>query len=79
MCPISYIEPETLKKKVGAFHNRRATTHWPQYALIPVEEYGQPKRKVNGVEVEDPHNRQRPVEEPVLGERELQLAGVKPY
>lgn len=75
MCPTSFIDAETLKKKQGAFANWRATTHWPQYAIIPVEEYGPPQR--NGKD--DPYDRAEPLEKPVLTERLLQLAGVKAY
>ncbi|KAL0254488.1 hypothetical protein SLS55_009964 [Diplodia seriata] len=62
---------EDLRRKRGAFEKRVGTTHWPNAKHV-----GSNVAKRDGVD--DPHNRFRPVDEPVLDERTFRLTGI-PY
>ncbi|OJJ44458.1 hypothetical protein ASPZODRAFT_135283 [Penicilliopsis zonata CBS 506.65] len=72
--PARLAAPEALEAKKEAFARSLNTTHWahenivvrPQFLLLPD---GTP----------DPRSRSKPIEDPILSERLLQLAGMKPY
>jgi hypothetical protein len=70
--PASHATPEDLKKKAEIFHRWETTTHWPHCNI-----HGHGKAMVDGKV--DPLERDNPLEKPVLTDRLLQLAGVKPY
>ncbi|CAG8918562.1 unnamed protein product [Penicillium salamii] len=70
--PASHATPEDLKKKAELFHRWETTTHWPHCNI-----HGHGKAMVDGKI--DPLERDEPLEKPILTDRLLQLAGVKPY
>ncbi|KAJ5701954.1 hypothetical protein N7488_009502 [Penicillium malachiteum] len=70
--PASHATPEELKKKAELFQRWETTTHWPHCNIR-----GHGKAMIDG-EV-DPLEKDEPLEKPVLTDRLLQLAGVKPY
>ncbi|KAK4699933.1 hypothetical protein P7C70_g6324, partial [Phenoliferia sp. Uapishka_3] len=75
MAPASFASEDALKKKSDVFDKRLASTHWPHLNVIPYERYGPVLR--GGVP--DPHDRSRPLHEPVLTSKLLRLAGVEAY
>ena len=69
--PVSEASQDDLRRKKEAFDKRVGTTHWPNARHVGsnvATRDGQP----------DPHNRERPVEEPQLNERAMKLTGI-PY
>ena len=70
--PARLATPEDLTLKSELFHKYEATTHWPHCNI-----FGQGKAMRNGKIC--PGERDEPLEKPVLTERLLKLAGVKPY
>ncbi|KAI8211656.1 hypothetical protein K4K52_010007 [Colletotrichum sp. SAR 10_76] len=70
--PASLATPEDLALKSELFHKYEATTHWPHCNI-----FGQGKAMRNGQQC--PGEREEPLEKPVLTDRLLKLAGVKPY
>ncbi|KAK7518406.1 uncharacterized protein IWZ02DRAFT_492165 [Phyllosticta citriasiana] len=69
--PVTEATQEDLLRKREAFEACVGTTHWPNARHV-----GSNVAKRDGVE--DPHNRLRPLKEPVLDERGLKLTGI-PY
>lgn len=69
--PVADASQEDLKRKKDAFERRVGTTHWPN-----ARHTGSNVAKRDGED--DPHNRDRPVEEPQLDERAFRLTGI-PY
>ncbi|KAL1614334.1 hypothetical protein SLS54_009828 [Diplodia seriata] len=69
--PVAEATQEDLRRKRGAFEKRVGTTHWPNAKHV-----GSNVAKRDGED--DPHNRFRPVDEPVLDERTFRLTGI-PY
>jgi hypothetical protein len=70
--PARLATPEYLALKSELFHKYEATTHWPHCNI-----FGQCRAMRNGNLC--PGERDEPLEKPVLTERLLKLAGVKPY
>lgn len=70
--PAAFGTPEDLEKKAGMFERFEGTTHWPHRNIRP---HG--KAMINGKV--DPKERDEPLCKPVVTERMLQLAAVKPY
>lgn len=69
--PVADATQEDLKRKKDAFERRVGTTHWPN-----ARHTGSNVAQRDGVD--DPHNRDRPIEEPQLSERAFRLTGI-PY
>ncbi|CAG8070561.1 unnamed protein product [Penicillium olsonii] len=69
--PVADATQDDLRRKKDAFDRRVGTTHWPN-----AKHTGSNVAQRNGEE--DPHNRLRPLVEPVLGERAFKLTGI-PY
>ncbi|KAJ5890389.1 uncharacterized protein N7473_006617 [Penicillium subrubescens] len=69
--PVADATQEDLIRKKDAFDRRVGTTHWPN-----AKHTGSNVAQRDGKE--DPHNRDRPVNEPVLSERAFKLTGI-PY
>lgn len=70
--PARLATPDDLALKSQIFHKYEATTHWPHCNI-----FGQGKAMRNGKSC--PGERDEPLEKPVLTDRLLKLAGVKPY
>ncbi|GAA6011708.1 hypothetical protein JCM10207_004218 [Rhodosporidiobolus poonsookiae] len=71
--PARLAAPEQLKRKQELFEARHMTTHWPCTNLFAKS----PIVLRNGEQC--PHMRYAPFEEPVLTDKLLKLAGMKPY
>ncbi|EKG16767.1 hypothetical protein MPH_05970 [Macrophomina phaseolina MS6] len=69
--PVAEATQEDLRRKRDAFEKRVGTTHWPNARHV-----GSNVAKRDGED--DPHNRFKPVNEPVLTEVGLKLTGI-PY
>ncbi|KAF4308665.1 putative phytanoyl- dioxygenase protein [Botryosphaeria dothidea] len=69
--PVAEATQEDLRRKREAFEQRVGTTHWPNAKHV-----GSNVAQRDGKD--DPHNRFKPVNEPVLEERGLKLIGL-PY
>ncbi|KAJ6015937.1 hypothetical protein N7540_010528 [Penicillium herquei] len=69
--PVADATQDDLLRKKDAFERRVGTTHWPN-----AKHTGSNIAKRDGED--DPHNRDVPVNEPVLGERAFKLTGI-PY
>ncbi|KAJ5761642.1 hypothetical protein N7533_003681 [Penicillium manginii] len=69
--PVADATQDDLLRKKDAFDRRVGTTHWPN-----AKHTGSNVAQRDGKE--DPHNRDRPVNEPVLSERAFKLTGI-PY
>ncbi|KAK7717167.1 hypothetical protein SLS57_006311 [Botryosphaeria dothidea] len=69
--PVAEATQEDLRRKREAFEKRVGTTHWPNAKHV-----GSNVAQRDGKD--DPHNRFKPVNEPVLEERGLKLIGL-PY
>ncbi|KAB2572050.1 hypothetical protein DBV05_g9278 [Lasiodiplodia theobromae] len=69
--PVAEATQEDLRRKREAFEKRVGTTHWPNAKHV-----GSNVAKRDGED--DPHNRFKPVNEPVLDERTFRLTGI-PY
>lgn len=69
--PVADATQEDLLRKKDAFDRRVGTTHWPN-----AKHTGSNIAQRDGKD--DPHNRDAPVNEPVLGERAFKLTGI-PY
>jgi hypothetical protein len=67
-------EDQLLKKDM--FEKFQTTTHWPHCNLYT---HGKATIKVNGVEQEDPLERDEPLTKAVHTDKLLKLAGVIPY
>ncbi|GJN89574.1 hypothetical protein Rhopal_002561-T1 [Rhodotorula paludigena] len=76
MCPKSMASAELLDKRKEYFENRLATSHWPAPYLVGTREaFGADLRDGK----EDHLDHPRPLEEPVVTKRMLQLVGCEPY
>ncbi|KAJ6018287.1 hypothetical protein N7451_001666 [Penicillium sp. IBT 35674x] len=69
--PVADATQGDLLRKKDAFERRVGTTHWPN-----AKHTGSNIAQRDGVD--DPHNRDRPVKDPVLSERAYKLTGI-PY
>ncbi|RDW87851.1 hypothetical protein BP5796_03545 [Coleophoma crateriformis] len=69
--PVADVSQEELIRKKKAFEDRVGTTHWPNAKHVG-------SNVAKRGDVEDPHNRFRPMKEPVLSERAFKLTGI-PY
>lgn len=69
--PVADATQEDLLRKKDAFDRRVGTTHWPN-----AKHTGSNVAQRDGKE--DPHNRDAPVNDPVLSERAFKLTGI-PY
>jgi hypothetical protein len=69
--PVADATQEDLLRKKDAFDRRVGTTHWPN-----AKHTGSNVAQRDGKE--DPHNRSKPLAEPVLSERAFKLTGI-PY
>jgi ectoine hydroxylase-related dioxygenase (phytanoyl-CoA dioxygenase family) len=69
--PVADASQEDLLRKKDAFERRVGTTHWPN-----ARHTGSNVAKRDGQD--DPHNRDKPVNEPKLSERAFKLTGI-PY
>ncbi|KAL1890763.1 hypothetical protein Sste5346_008088 [Sporothrix stenoceras] len=70
--PASLASPEDVALKADIFHRYEATTHWPHCNI-----FGQGKAMRHGEVCSG--ERDEPLEKPVLTDKLLKLAGVKPY
>lgn len=70
--PVADASQDDLRKKKEAFEKRLGTTHWPNARHV-----GSNVAKREGV-VDALAARERPIEEPILGERAFRLTGI-PY
>ncbi|GAA5994438.1 phytanoyl-CoA dioxygenase family protein [Rhodotorula paludigena] len=76
MCPKSMASAELLDKRKEYFEKRLATSHWPAPYLVGTREaFGADLRDGK----EDHLDHPRPLEEPVVTKRMLQLVGCEPY
>ncbi|GAA5869113.1 hypothetical protein JCM8547_008700 [Rhodosporidiobolus lusitaniae] len=76
MCPKRMANKEVLEKRKECFEKRLATTHWPApFVVVPLDEYGPPMRDGKPC----PFDRDRPIEQPEVTKRMLQLVGTEPY
>ncbi|GAA5842214.1 hypothetical protein JCM11251_000130 [Rhodosporidiobolus azoricus] len=76
MCPKSMASAEMLEKRKAFFENRLATTHWPAPFVVGTKEaFGADERDGK----EDHLDHPRPLEEPVVTQRMLQLVGCAAY
>ncbi|GAA5859006.1 hypothetical protein JCM8547_003965 [Rhodosporidiobolus lusitaniae] len=76
MCPKRMANQGVLVKRKECFEKRLATTHWPApFVVVPLDEYGPPTRDGKPC----PFDRERPIEEPEVTKRMLQLVGSEPY
>jgi ectoine hydroxylase-related dioxygenase (phytanoyl-CoA dioxygenase family) len=74
--PASWMTAENAVLKKEMFEKRQTTTHWPHCNLFT---HGDAMVKVDGKDVRDPLERDRPVTELVESEKLLKLAGAIPY
>ena len=75
--PASQISPEDLAKKQALFNRFEGTTHWPHCNM-----FGQGKAKKDGKRESEeicPHERDEPIEKPIVTEQIKKLAGLVPY
>lgn len=70
--PAKLASPEDLALKADMFHRYEATTHWPHCNI-----FGQGKAMRDGKVC--PGERDEPLEKPMLTDKVLKLAAVKPY
>ncbi|KAJ5536247.1 hypothetical protein N7513_009433 [Penicillium frequentans] len=69
--PVSFATQEDLQRKKDAFETWRLTSHWPN-----AKDFGPLVAKRD--EEDCPHNRSKPINEPILSERAFKLTGI-PY